>query len=300
MAEGGSDISDQQLQAQLQAHAAAAAASISSTGLMPDGRPIQVRPCKYYPNCAKMDDPEHNAMYSHNSVVKKPPRPAPGSLGSPGSAAAAAMGLPPANLQLCGFGEHCKRCGDEEHLDKYVHSCKFGARCKKVDDPVHLKRFIHVLPGQLPPVPAFTPGPRGARLSAAAVAAAAAAMPYAPYGGYPPPYGYPYSLPPPLAASSYSGAGAFPSTSHHSRASAASYHPYGGGGGGSGSSDRGYGSYGDRRPSSDRAKDDWATMAATIAGYGQAAAYGDLRAAAEGFGAYGAYNGLPGDTPYSL
>lgn len=62
--------------------------------------------------------------------------------------------------------------GDEDHLDKYIHSCKFGQRCKKIDDPVHLKRFIHVLPGSLPPVSsvAFTPGggggrgPRGGRI----------------------------------------------------------------------------------------------------------------------------------------
>lgn len=38
-----------------------------------DGRTVQVRPCKYFPNCAKMDDPEHNAMYSHTAVVKRPP-----------------------------------------------------------------------------------------------------------------------------------------------------------------------------------------------------------------------------------
>lgn len=38
-----------------------------------DGRTIQIRPCKYFPNCAKMDDQEHNTMYSHTSVVKKPP-----------------------------------------------------------------------------------------------------------------------------------------------------------------------------------------------------------------------------------
>jgi hypothetical protein len=60
------------LEAQLAAHAAAGVSNPPIPGTLPDGRHVQVRPCKYYPNCAKMDDPEHNAMYSHNSVVKKP------------------------------------------------------------------------------------------------------------------------------------------------------------------------------------------------------------------------------------
>jgi hypothetical protein len=273
------DPLDLQLQAQLQAHAAAAMGgplNVPRTG--PDGRPFQVRPCKYYPNCAKMDDPQHNAMYSHNTVVKKPPRPPSDMSNKPNAA-----DIPPQNLQLCGFGEHCKRCGDEDHLDKYIHSCKFGQRCKKIDDPIHLKRFIHVLPGSIPPVPpvAFTPGARGPRGPANPLAAAAAAAAYGSYPAYPPPYAYPYGMPPPLPASTYPSPSPFPSSTHHSRAAAASYHPYG---------DRS-GRGGDNKP-----EDTWANLAA-LAGYGQSS-YADLRAAADaGYNAYAAYNtrnsGLP-------
>jgi hypothetical protein len=88
-------------------------------------------------------------------------------------------------------------------------------------------------------------------------------------------------MPPPLPASTYPSPSPFPSSTHHSRAAAASYHPYG---------DRS-GRGGDNKP-----EDTWANLAA-LAGYGQSS-YADLRAAADaGYNAYAAYNtrnsGLP-------
>ncbi len=89
------------------------------------GDMLKTRPCKYYPNCAKMDDPVHIDQYTHNSVVKRPPVPSlhlsiTSSLivillqkEPPKERPSSPLGggAPNPNLQLCGFGEHCKRCG---------------------------------------------------------------------------------------------------------------------------------------------------------------------------------------------
>lgn len=196
---------------------------IITTATTADGRTIQVRPCKYYPNCAKMDDAEHNTMYSHNAVVKRPPRTI--NKDSPRLGAGAGN----VNMQLCGFGEHCKRCGDEDHLDRYIHSCKFGNRCKKIEDPIHLKRFIHVLPGAFPSPAPPVPSRGGSRHGGFGPYSAPSYMP-----SYPP-YAYPYPPPLPTSYAGYpTGSGYSPphASSHHSR-SGAGYHPYASAGAGS-------------------------------------------------------------------
>lgn len=182
-----------------------------------DGRPLRIVPCKYFPNCTKMEDPEHNAFYSHTTVVKRQPRnpPPTGDVAAASMASAAAAASTANPTQLCGFGENCKRCGDEEHLNKYIHACKFGSRCKKIEDPLHLKHFIHVLP---PPtiMPPFQPRGRLGMDPLAGVFPPVAYPPFDLYGMYggAVPGVYPGA-----------GVGPIPGVSHHARASG--YHPYG-------------------------------------------------------------------------
>jgi len=159
-------------------------------------RTAYLHPCKYFPNCTRMGDLQHINQYSHAQAVKK--KEPPPLTGEP---------------QLCAFGEQCRRCGDDAHLDRFLHSCKFGGKCKKINDAQHLRRFLHLFPSYPSSSPSSSSSSNSSSSSSSSSSHHPSSFPHAPYhhhhqhhGGYAPyslhpyganPYGsleYPYKM----------------------------------------------------------------------------------------------------------